>query len=81
MGPIGASDPADLPALLDEVLRRSVELGVELVSFEVPMSNGSALRHLLERGLRIDPFLTILLSNREFGHMDRYLAYSPPIFL
>ena len=81
VGPVGASEPADLPAILDEVLRRSVELGVETISFEVPMSNGSALRHLLERGLRIDPFLTILLSNREFGQMDRYLAYSPPIFL
>jgi GNAT superfamily N-acetyltransferase len=81
IGPVGASDPADLPSILDEVLRRSAELGVETATFEVPMSNGDALRHLLERGLRIDPFLTLLLSNREFGQMDRYVAYSPPIFL
>lgn len=81
VGPIAASDPGDLPAILDTVLRRCVEIGVETVSFEVPMSNGIALRHLLGRGLRIDPFLTLLLSNREFGQMDRYISYSPPIFL
>lgn len=81
VGPIAASDPGDLPAILDIVLRRAVAIGVETVSFEVPMSNGVALRHLLARGLRIDPFLTLLLSNREFGQMDRYISYSPPIFL
>jgi ribosomal protein S18 acetylase RimI-like enzyme len=81
VGPIGASDPADLPPILDEVLRRAETIGLETVSFEVPMANGVALRHLLGRGLRIDPFLTILLSNRPFGHMDLYVANSPPIFL
>lgn len=81
VGPIGAADPADLPRMLDEVLRRAAAAGVETVSFEIPMSNGTALRHLLGRGLSIDPFLTLLLSNREFGQMDRYVAYSPPFFL
>jgi ribosomal protein S18 acetylase RimI-like enzyme len=81
VGPIGAQEPDALPAILDEVLRRTAALGAETVSFEVPMSNGVALRHLLVRGLTIDPFFTLLLSNREFGQMDRYLAFSPPIFL
>ena len=81
VGPIGAQDPDALPPILDEVLRRAAALGAETVSFEVPMSNGVALRHLLGRGLTIDPFLTLLLSNREFGQMDRYVAFSPPIFL
>ena len=81
IGPIGAADPADLPRILDGVLSRASGLGVETVSFEVPMSNGVALRHLLGRGLNIDPFLTLLLSNREFGQMDRYIGYSPPFFL
>jgi ribosomal protein S18 acetylase RimI-like enzyme len=81
VGPIGALDPADLPPILDEVLRRASQAGMETVTFEVPMSNGIALRHLLGRGLRVDPFLTILLSNRDFGRMDRYVANSPPIFL
>jgi predicted acetyltransferase len=80
-GPIGANDPDDLPQILDEVLRRAGALGAESATFEVPMSNGAALRHLLARGLQIDSSLTLLLSNREFGRMDRYLAYSPPIFL
>jgi len=81
VGPIGAADPADMPAILDEVLQRAPGVGLETVSFEVPMTNGVALRHLLGRGLTIDPFLTLLLSNREFGQMDRYIAHSPPIFL
>ena len=80
-GPIGAADPADLPSILDEVLRAAPRVGVEMVSFDIPMTNGMAIRHLLGRGLTIDPFLTLLLSNREFGQMDRYIAYSPPIFL
>jgi GNAT superfamily N-acetyltransferase len=80
-GPIGAADPADLPPILDEVLRRAPRVGLETVSFDIPMSNGVAVRHLIGRGLTIDPFLTLLLSNREFGQMDRYVAYSPPIFL
>ncbi len=65
VGPIGAGDPAGLPAILDEVLGMAAAMGVETVSFEVPMTNGVALRHLLVRGLTIDPFLTLLLSNRE----------------
>jgi len=81
VGPIGAQEPDALPTILDEVLRRTTALGAQTVSFEVPMSNGVALRHLLARGLTIDPFLTLLLSNCEFGQMDRYLAFSPPIFL
>ena len=81
VGPIGAADTADLPAILDEVLQRAPGVGLETVSFEVPMTNGVALRHLLGRGLTIDPFLTLLLSSREFGQMDRYIAHSPPIFL
>lgn len=81
VGPLGALDPVDMPRILDEALRRASQAGLETITFEVPMSNGVALRHLLGRGLRIDPFLTILLSNRDFGHMDRYVANSPPIFL
>jgi len=81
VGPAGALDPDDLPVILDEVLHRASIAGLETASFEVPMANGVALRHLLGRGLRIDAFLTILLSNREFGRMDRYVANSPPIFL
>ena len=81
VGPIAARDPATLPEILDEVLRRSAAAGTETVSFEAPMLNGTALRHLLARGLKLDPFLTLLLSNREFGRMDRYIAYSPPVFL
>ena len=81
VGPIGAQDPDALPPILDEVLWRTMALGAETVSFEVPMSNGVALRHLLGRGLTIDSFLTLLLSNREFGQMDRYVAFSPPIFM
>lgn len=81
VGPIGASEPDTLPAILDEVIRRAAALGAETVSFEVPMSNGAALRHLLRRGLTIDTFLTLLLSNREFGQIDRYVTFSPPVFL
>lgn len=81
VGPVGALDPADLPGILELVRDRAAALGATTITFEVPMANGMALRHLLSRGFRIDSFLTALLSNRPFGQMDRYVGHSPPLFL
>src|SRR5439155_26473238 len=61
VGPIGAQDPDALPPSLAAVLWRTMALGAETVSFEVPMSKGVAFRHPLWRGLTIDSFLTLQL--------------------
>ncbi|MDQ2673946.1 MAG: GNAT family N-acetyltransferase [Chloroflexota bacterium] len=78
IGPIAAFDPMDQPAILGHVEGRAAELGIEELSLEVPMVNDVAVRHLLDRGLRFDPFYTFLMSSRPFGRFDRFIGFSPP---
>jgi GNAT superfamily N-acetyltransferase len=80
-GPIAALDPADLPMVLAHVEARAVELGADGLDLEVPGINVVAIRHLLGRGFHIDPWINVLMSNRPFGQFDRFIGYSPPIFL
>jgi GNAT superfamily N-acetyltransferase len=80
-GPIAALDPADLPMILGHVEARAAELGADGLDLEVPGINVVAIRHLLGRGFRIDPWINLLMSNRPFGQLDRFIGYSPPIFL
>ncbi len=80
-GPIAALDPAEQPAILAHVEGRAASLGLEEISFEVPMVNGVAIGHLLDRGMRMDPFYTFLMSSRPFGQFDRYIGYAPPFVL
>jgi GNAT superfamily N-acetyltransferase len=80
-GPIAALDPDGLPAILGHVEARAVELGVERLELEVPGINVAAMRHLLGRGFIIDPWVNLLMSSRPFGQFDRFIGYSPPVFL
>lgn len=80
-GPIATLDPADQPAILAHVESRLAELDVENVGLELPMVNEVAVRHLLDRGFRFDPFYTFLMSSRPFGRFDRYIGFSPPFVL
>jgi hypothetical protein len=80
-GPIAAVEPEDLPEILLHVEGRAVALGIERIEFQVPGPNEVAARHLLARGFRIDPWINILMSNREFGRFDRVLPFGPPLFL
>lgn len=80
-GPIAALDATDQPAILAHVETRAAELGIDEVSLELPMVNEVAVRHLLDRGFRFDPFYTFLMSSRPFGQFDRYIGFSPPFVL
>ena len=80
-GPLGARDPADLPAILLHVEGRTHALGSDELELQVPGPAGIAMRHLLSRGYRISPFANYLLSDRPFGQFDRFLGYNPPLFL
>ena len=80
-GPIAALDPADQVPILLHLEGRAKALGRAEVSFEVPMINGVAMGHLLERRFRMDPFMTLLLSTRPFGQFDRFIPFSPPFVL
>ncbi len=80
-GPIAALEPADLPAILGHVEALAADAGTDRLELEVPAVNEVAIRHLLGRGFHIDPWINLLMSNRPFGRFDRYIGFSPPIFL
>jgi GNAT superfamily N-acetyltransferase len=80
-GPIVALDPADLPSILGHVETRAHALGLDRVEFQVPAPNETAIRHLLDRGFRLDPWINFLMSDSPFGQFDRFIGFGPPIFL
>jgi hypothetical protein len=80
-GPIAALDPADLVAILGHVESRAQALGLDHIDFEVPGPNETAIRHLLDRGFRLDPWINFLMSDRPFGQFDCFIGFRPPIFL
>jgi GNAT superfamily N-acetyltransferase len=81
VGPIAADEPELLPDILDHVEARAASLGREEIGFDVPAPAVVAVRHLLGRGYRLDPFVTYLMANRPFGRFDRYLGFTPPFVL
>lgn len=80
-GPIAALDSADMPGILLHVENWASELGMDELSLEIPAPNEVATRHLLSRGFRFDPFISFLMSDRQFGQFDRFIGLSPPLFL
>lgn len=80
-GPVAALDPTDMPGILLHVESRAHALGVDKLELDVPSVNADAVRHLLGRGFRLDPFATNLMSSRPFGQFDRFIGFSPPLFL
>jgi GNAT superfamily N-acetyltransferase len=77
-GPIAALVPEDQVPILLEVEAWAVAHDVSSLSFELPMVNEVAMRHLLGRGFKIEPPLSIFMSNKPFGQFDRYILFSPP---
>ena len=80
-GPIAALEPKDLPAILLHVEDRARTIGMERLEFEIPSPNEVAIRHLLRRGYRFNPWINYFMSDRPFGRFDRFVSFSPPIFL
>ncbi|MFN2519775.1 MAG: N-acetyltransferase family protein [Candidatus Limnocylindria bacterium] len=80
-GPVAALDPNDLPQILLHVESRAASMGLDRLELEVPAPNSVAVRHLLGRRFRIDPWVNVLMSSSPFGRFDRFIAFSPPIIL
>jgi GNAT superfamily N-acetyltransferase len=81
IGPIGVSDPVDMPGVLLHVEGRLHELGVDQMELAVPSPNAAATRHLIGRGFRIDSRMSYFMSDRPFGAFDRFIGFNPPLFL
>ena len=80
-GPVLASDPTELPAILVDVEDRAARAGLAEVSFWVPLLNVVATGHLLGRAYRLDRFLAALFADTTHPGLDRYVITSPPFFL
>jgi GNAT superfamily N-acetyltransferase len=72
-GPIGALDPADIPALLAHVETQAAADGIPNIYFSTPLDNNEAVTHLLSRGFRIDPFVVALLADDRSMLLDRWI--------
>jgi GNAT superfamily N-acetyltransferase len=80
-GPIVVLEPDDQPAILLHLETLAHSRGVESISFQVPSINVAVMHHLLERGYKIDTPANLLMSNREFGRFDCFVAFAPAIVL
>ena len=81
VGPVAALAPSDLPAILLHVEGLARSIGIERIEIQVPAPNETAMRHLMGRGYRFDSWINFLMSDRPFGQFDRFIPFSPPLFL
>jgi hypothetical protein len=81
VGPVSAAEPSDTRGILDHLERRAAEQEMAEMSLDVPGPNEVAIRHLLDRRFRLDPFITFLMSSRPFGQFDRFIGFAPPFVL
>jgi len=72
-GPIGALEPRDIPALLAHVENEAARAGAANVYFSTPLANDEAVRYLLGRGYRVDPFLVAILADDLSMRLDRWI--------
>jgi GNAT superfamily N-acetyltransferase len=77
----GRAGPTDLPAILLHAEDLARSMGVERLELQVPAPNDVAVRHLLTRGFRLQRWINFLMSDRPFGQFDRFIPFSPPLFL
>lgn len=81
-GPVGARDPADLPAALAALERAAHEAALERLDLTVPLAARAAVEWLLwQRGFRIDPFYALFLADGPWARLDRYLPFNPCLML
>jgi GNAT superfamily N-acetyltransferase len=80
-GPYLALDAAYMPAVLAQAETRAHQLGATNMYFILPGHNAHGMRHLLGRGFKIDPFITLFMSDRAFGQFDRYAIFTPQLIL
>ncbi len=80
-GPMAVLEPSDLPAVLLHIEGLARAIGLEHLELQAPGPNVVAIRHLMGRRYRFDPWINLLMSDRPFGKFDRFIPFSPPLFL
>ena len=76
-----ALDPSDQPAILLHVEGLARSIGLERLELQVPAPNAVAIGHLMSRHYHFDSWINFLMSDRPFGQFDRFIPFSPPLFL
>ena len=72
-GPMGALDPKDVPALLAHVESEAAREGASKLYVSTPLANDEAVRHLLGRGFKLDPFVAAILADDLSMRLDRWI--------
>ena len=80
-GPFALLDSADFPAVLAHAEAIVARERHDTFSVVVPMVNETAIRYLLGRGFRLDPFFSYLMSDAPFGRFAQYIETTPTFFL
>jgi hypothetical protein len=73
IGPCAVRTPRQLPRLLASSIELAADQGIEQASFVVPGVASAALAYLLDQGARYGASMTVLLTSRPFGRLNRYL--------
>jgi GNAT superfamily N-acetyltransferase len=73
IGPCAVQEAAAFPLLLAHAVALAEQQGVREMSFVVPGVAASAVDYLLAHRARYDASMTLLLSSRPFGQLERYL--------
>ncbi len=80
-GPIAVLDPPLMRCAIGLVEAETRGRGLASGTLWVPLACTVAVRHLLERGYRIDPDPAYLLEDPAMVAVDRYVVMSPPFHL
>lgn len=80
-GPVLVADPADLPAVLSHIENAAAEASVRTYDLKISLDARTALDWALARGHRLSPFFTTLLGSSAFVPRDRYVVFTPALFL
>ena len=80
-GPIGALDPADLPALMATVENDAADRDIQELGFSIPAVNRTALDFALGRRFRVDPFYTFILCSDDQLRLDRWVHTQPSFII
>lgn len=80
-GPVALLEARDFSAVMAHAERAALARGDKEIGFEIPMINRAAIDYLLARNYKLDSFITLFMSDAEFGKFENYIFTSPPFFV
>ncbi len=81
IGPIALLNESDYPAILAYAENEAFKIGWKRFGVELPLINCSAVDYLLNRGFKLENFRMLFMSDKPFGHFEKYIIASPAFLL